>query len=51
MEKTPVAKQVMLKFVQIDRDMPDKRDSSVRREDFDEIYAEFNILGFHSSLS
>ncbi len=36
-----MAKQVMLKFVQIGRDMPDKRDSSVRREDFDEIYAEF----------
>jgi glutamate synthase (NADPH) small chain len=36
-----VAKQPMLKFVQIDRDMPAKRDATVRREDFDEIYAEY----------
>nr|WP_247656040.1 MULTISPECIES: NAD(P)-dependent oxidoreductase [unclassified Phaeobacter] len=31
----------MLKFVQIDRDMPSKRAAEDRREDFDEIYAEF----------
>jgi glutamate synthase (NADPH/NADH) small chain len=31
----------MLKFVKIDRDMPEKRDAETRREDFDEIYAEF----------
>jgi glutamate synthase (NADPH/NADH) small chain len=31
----------MLKFVQIDRDMPQKREASLRREDFDEIYAEY----------
>jgi len=31
----------MLKFVKIDRDMPVKRDADTRREDFDEIYAEF----------
>jgi glutamate synthase (NADPH) small chain len=36
-----VAKQPMLKFVQIDRDMPQKRAAGARREDFDEIYAEF----------
>jgi glutamate synthase (NADPH) small chain len=36
-----VAKQPMLKFVQIDRDMPQKRDATVRREDFNEIYAEY----------
>ncbi len=36
-----MAKQPMLKFVQIDRDMPQKRDASQRREDFDEIYAEY----------
>ncbi|MBO9453289.1 NAD(P)-dependent oxidoreductase [Tropicibacter sp. R16_0] len=36
-----MAKQPMLKFVQIDRDMPAKRDATVRREDFDEIYAEY----------
>lgn len=31
----------MLKFVDIDRDMPTKRDADERRTDFDEIYAEF----------
>jgi len=31
----------MLKFVQIERDMPEKRDADARREDFHEIYAEF----------
>ncbi|OWU82151.1 NAD(P)-dependent oxidoreductase [Phaeobacter sp. 22II1-1F12B] len=36
-----MAKQPMLKFVQIDRDMPEKRDANMRREDFHEIYAEF----------
>ena len=36
-----MAKQPMLKFVQIDRVMPDKRDASLRKEDFDEIYAEY----------
>ncbi|AUQ72381.1 NAD(P)-dependent oxidoreductase [Phaeobacter inhibens] len=36
-----MAKQPMLKFVQIDRDMPNKRAAEDRREDFDEIYAEF----------
>ncbi len=36
-----MAKQPMLKFVNIGRDMPAKRDASTRREDFHEIYAEF----------
>ena len=36
-----MAKQPMLKFVQIDRDMPQKRDADLRREDFHEIYAEY----------
>ncbi len=36
-----MAKQPMLKFVQIDRDMPEKRAAHVRKEDFDEIYAEY----------
>jgi len=36
-----VAKQPMLKFVQIERDMPEKRTAEARKEDFDEIYAEF----------
>jgi glutamate synthase (NADPH/NADH) small chain len=31
----------MLKFINIERDMPQKREADVRREDFDEIYAEF----------
>ncbi|UWQ49686.1 NAD(P)-dependent oxidoreductase [Leisingera caerulea] len=36
-----MAKQPMLKFVQIEHDMPQKRDASVRKEDFNEIYAEY----------
>lgn len=36
-----MAKQPMLKFVSIDRDMPEKRTAEQRRDDFDEIYAEF----------
>ena len=36
-----MARQPMLKFVQIERDMPEKRDADARRGDFDEIYAEF----------
>jgi len=31
----------MLKFVKVDRDMPDKRDAKARREDFDEIYQDY----------
>jgi glutamate synthase (NADPH/NADH) small chain len=36
-----MAKQPMLKFINVDRDMPQKREADVRREDFDEIYSEF----------
>jgi len=36
-----MADQPMLKFTSIDRDMPQKRDAIVRREDFHEIYAEY----------
>jgi glutamate synthase (NADPH/NADH) small chain len=36
-----MAKQPMLKFVKIDRDMPTKRSADDRKQDFDEIYAEF----------
>ncbi len=36
-----MAKQPMLKFVDVKRDMPQKRDAEVRNHDFDEIYAEF----------
>ena len=36
-----MAKQPMLKFVTVDRDMPEKRDANVRKEDFNEIYAEY----------
>ncbi|MCR9127115.1 MAG: NAD(P)-dependent oxidoreductase [Rhodobacteraceae bacterium] len=36
-----MAKQPMLKFVQIERDMPDKRAAEMRRTDFNEIYAEY----------
>ena len=36
-----MAKQPMLKFVTVDCDMPEKRGATVRKEDFNEIYAEF----------
>ena len=36
-----MAGQQMLKFVTVDRDMPEKRQAEVRREDFKEIYAEY----------
>ena len=36
-----MAKQPMLKFVNVERDMPEKRAAEMRAEDFDEIYAEF----------
>ena len=36
-----MAKQPMLKFVSIDRDMPEKRGADVRNQDFNEIYAEY----------
>jgi len=36
-----VAKQPMLKFVDIQRDMPSKRTAEERKKDFHEIYAEF----------
>lgn len=36
-----MAKQPMLKFVSVDRDMPEKRTAETRKEDFNEIYAEF----------
>ncbi|WP_375229571.1 NAD(P)-dependent oxidoreductase [Roseobacter sp. S98] len=36
-----MAEQPMLKFVTVERDMPEKRDATVRKEDFREIYAEY----------
>ncbi|WP_187429111.1 Glutamate synthase [NADPH] small chain [Roseobacter fucihabitans] len=33
--------QPMLKFVTVERDMPEKRTADMRREDFNEIYAEY----------
>ena len=36
-----MAKQPMLKFVTVGRDMPEKRKATVRKEDFREIYAEY----------
>ncbi len=36
-----MAAQRMLKFVTVERDMPAKRDASIRREDFHEIYGEY----------
>lgn len=36
-----MAKQPMLKFISLERDMPIKREADTRNQDFDEIYAEF----------
>jgi glutamate synthase (NADPH/NADH) small chain len=36
-----MAGQKMLKFTTVDRDMPEKRPPNLRREDFQEIYAEY----------
>ncbi|MDA9208476.1 NAD(P)-dependent oxidoreductase, partial [Octadecabacter sp.] len=36
-----MAGQKMLKFVDVDRDMPEKRPPNLRKEDFGEIYAEY----------
>ena len=36
-----MAKQPMLKFTSVQRDMPEKRPPNLRREDFNEIYAEY----------
>ncbi|MCX7558373.1 NAD(P)-dependent oxidoreductase [Sulfitobacter sp. F26204] len=36
-----MAEQPMLKFVNIERDMPEKRPPDLRRNDFNEIYAEY----------
>lgn len=36
-----MAEQPMLKFVSVERDMPEKRAPNLRRTDFDEIYAEY----------
>ncbi|MEQ6249416.1 NAD(P)-dependent oxidoreductase [Sulfitobacter sp. HNIBRBA3233] len=36
-----MAKQPMLKFTSVERDMPEKRSADARREDFNEIYAEY----------
>ncbi|WP_425051168.1 NAD(P)-dependent oxidoreductase [Psychromarinibacter sp. S121] len=36
-----MAKQMMLKFVSVERDMPEKRAPDLRRQDFQEIYAEY----------
>ena len=36
-----MAQQPMLKFVDVEREMPEKRKASERGQDFEEIYAEF----------
>lgn len=36
-----MAKEPMLKFVSVDRDMPEKRPPDLRKDDFQEIYAEY----------
>lgn len=39
-----MAQQKMLKFVSVDRDMPQKRTADQRKKDFDEIYSEFAAI-------
>ena len=41
MRGNEMAKEPMLKFVTVSRDMPQKRTADVRQKDFNEIYAEF----------
>ncbi len=36
-----MAGQKMLKFTTVDRDMPEKRVPNLRKQDFNEIYAEY----------
>ena len=36
-----MAKQPMLKFVTVERSMPEKREAEVRNKDFHEIYSEY----------
>ena len=36
-----MTEQRMLKFVTVERDMPDKREANLRRQDFQEIYADY----------
>ncbi len=36
-----MAKQKMLQFVDVERDMPEKRPPTLRKTDFDEIYGEY----------
>jgi len=36
-----MAKEMMLKFVTVGRDMPEKRAPNLRRQDFDEIYSDY----------
>ena len=38
---TPMAGQKMLKFTNVERDMPEKRAPDLRNRDFDEIYGAY----------
>lgn len=40
-EDVPLAKQPMLKFVTVGKEMPEKREADQRKEDFAEIYGEY----------
>ncbi|MEQ5872370.1 NAD(P)-dependent oxidoreductase [Sagittula sp. NFXS13] len=46
-----MAKQPMLKFVTTAREMPEKREATVRNKDFDEIYAEYAEAKAHEQAS
>ena len=45
-----MAGQKMLKFVNVDRDMPEKRPPNLRNQDFQEIYAEYATAKAMSGL-
>ncbi len=46
-----MAKQPMLKFISVERDMPKKRDATTRNQDFGEIYAEFATVSAKEQAS
>ena len=54
MAKRPPVKKLsakMLQFVETDRDMPEKRDASARKDDFLEIYGDYIGVKAEEQLS
>lgn len=46
-----MAEEKMLKFVTVDKQMPEKRTAKLRREDFQEIYDRFSVKGVEDQSS